>query len=152
MSRHNSLWCELVRAQWEWWRRWHSLICCHLHICNAVRLTGFPWCLVSGSSGVGFLQCVKQVAVNQSPLGFSCQLLCSVCCRVQAPEVKRLNFNMQCKVLSPSCLHKPAQSEVWRHGHWARSTWLHSVPWGGKASRESWGVAPHPAGAVGLWH
>lgn len=67
----------------------------------------------------------------------------------KAPGVERTNFYIQCETLSPSCLHKLAQREVWRHGHWVRNTWLHSVPWGGKASRESWGVAPHPAGAVG---
>lgn len=39
--------------------------------------------LASSSNGTGFLQHVKQVAVNPSPPGFSCQLLCSFCSCVQ---------------------------------------------------------------------
>lgn len=88
VSRHNLLWCKLMWAQWERQRRWRSLICCHLHICNAVRLTGFPWCPVSGSNGVGFLQCVERVAVNQSPFSLLCQLLCSICCCVHGSSCR----------------------------------------------------------------
>lgn len=167
VSRHNLLWCKLMWAQWERQRRWRSLICCHLHICNAVRLTGFPWCPVSGSNGVGFLQCVELLISHRSAFcasssvqsaavsmgaavegrGFRCQHGSK-----KAPGLKRTHFNSLFKVLSPSCLHKPAQREVWRHGHCVRNTKLHSVPWGGKASRESWGLAPHPTEPVRPWH
>lgn len=69
---------------------------------QCMRLTGFPWCPVSSSSGVGFLQCVKQVAVNQSLLGFMCQLLCSVCGGVHRSSCSREGLQVQTQVQKSS--------------------------------------------------
>lgn len=104
-------------------------------VSSGLLLISHRWAFHAGSSALS-------AAVVRR--GFTCQHGSK-----KVPGVKRTNFNIQCKVLSLSCLHKSAQREVWRHGHWVRNTWFLSVPWGGKTSRESWGVAPHPAGADG---